>query len=57
MYTKALIHLPTIYIVAGRGVVQLGGPDFGFARGVPTFMSILFTERSCVVEVKNTWLI
>ena len=49
------------YIVGCQGVVQIGGPDPGFAKRGPTKVgaceSILFTESSCVVEIKNIQLL
>ena len=42
-------------------MLHLGSPDHGFAqRGLAkegACKSILFTESSCVVKKKNTWLI
>ena len=50
-----------LYIVSCQSVVQLGGPDPGFAQEGPAkvrdCMSVLFTESSFVVEMKNTWLV
>ena len=48
------------FIVSCQGV-QLGGPGPGFARGGTTEVgacnSIILTESSCEVEIKNTLLI
>ena len=58
---QGLCLVAFVYVISCQGVVQLGGPAPRFVRGGPAKVgackSILFTDSSCVVKIKNTWLV